>query len=138
MGMLTSPKVIDPFHSARAMLLVPFELAFSFQPILEVHPVAAAALQIALISALPNVLFPRLRVRRLCRLRTGFNHRFFARRVIRRLARRLAACREGVGVRRLACAPRTAGSLCRLSWRRGCRAVAGFGSFGSFRHGAFL
>src|SRR5437867_5809084 len=128
MGMLTSPKVIDPFHSARAISfqfavfslqfsLLAFQLAFRFQPILEVHPVAAAALQIALVSALPDVLFARLRVRRPCRLRTRFRHWFFARWLIRRLA----ACREGVGVRRLARAPRATRSLGRLSWRRGCR-----------------
>jgi hypothetical protein len=56
-GMLTRPKEIDPFQSARAIeLLPPLELAFGPEPVVEVEAVVAAALQIHLVGASPNLL----------------------------------------------------------------------------------
>src|SRR5712692_9021896 len=62
--MFTRPKVIEPFQSARAMSLLPsclmFELLLSAQPIAEIIPRSAAALQIQVIRATTDVLVGRL------------------------------------------------------------------------------
>src|SRR5262249_51224737 len=68
MGIFTSPNEIDPFHSARGIVLSSqfsvlsskflspgSELAFRFDPVVELQAVSAAAFEVALIRAQADV-----------------------------------------------------------------------------------
>src|SRR3954468_2508271 len=78
-GILTSPKAMEPFQSARAMshgacksqtlrLAARFQRSFGLQPVVEVLAVLAAAAQVALIRLLGDLVEARA-VRHLARSR---------------------------------------------------------------------
>src|SRR5215468_875956 len=75
-GILTSPKASEPFQSARAIKNAPcksqtafvpflcgatafFQLAFGFEPVIEVAPIRTAALQVAVIRGFGNLIVGR-------------------------------------------------------------------------------
>src|SRR5579871_1698795 len=109
--MFTSPKEIDPFQSALATSAA-LQLAFGFEPVVEVLAVAAAAFEVAVVRPLADLLFARPHVRR---------QHVFAR-LRRRCDRRIGGLRRDA-VDRDACAPIT-GLRCRWSFRHTCRSVA--------------
>src|SRR6476646_9486123 len=63
-GMFTRPNEIEPFQSALAMSSSLLQFALRFEPVLEIHAVAAAALQIPLIGPQPDVFLTGLRAQR--------------------------------------------------------------------------
>src|SRR5581483_5472757 len=90
--MLTRPNEIDPFQSALpTCLFLQSQFAFGLEPVFEIHSMAAAALQIAMVRALANVLFSHLRFGRSNR-RIGEGLGAIVGRVGRRRGSRLLRC----------------------------------------------
>src|SRR6188472_2321124 len=76
--MLTSPKETVPFQRGRAMSATVLQFQFGRDPVVEVHSVAAAAFEIAMIGAHPDVVGTRFRGHRDRRRSTVPLHRLYA------------------------------------------------------------